>query len=274
MIQVGSVSLGLIGIHSGLPGTEKLILLLLIAITYALGFLLMNDMLTSEFIRKTQLEADQRAAQQIQQTLHPQKAEKLPGYQLEMLYRPLREVGGDYFDIIELPDGQTLIAVADVSGKGMPAALLAANIQALVRSISSKGSELVLMADQINRHLCAYTPENRFATAFFVVLSHESGELTYVNAGHNAPILSSGRSETYLEPTGMPLGLFREAKFESRTATVPPGTRLLMFTDGLPDGIGGESPERCICDTLRSDAEQTMSALEALIDPKCKFRAN
>lgn len=157
---------------------------------YVVGLCLMNGMLTSEFVRKTQLEADQLAAQQIQQTLHPPKLQQLWGYQLEMFYRPLRGVGGDYFDIIDLPDGRTLIAVADVSGKGMPAALLAANIQALVRSITNQGGEVVSLADEINRHLCAYSPEDRFATGIFVVLSRDSGELTYVNAGHNAPILA------------------------------------------------------------------------------------
>ena len=116
---------------------------------------------------------------------------QLSGYQLEMFYRTLRGVGGDYFDIIDLPDGRTLIAVADVSGKGMPAALLAANIQALVRSITSQGGEVALLAGEINRHLRACSPEDRFATGIFVVLSRNSGELTYVNAGHNAPILAS-----------------------------------------------------------------------------------
>lgn len=268
LIQVGALCIALVGARSGLLGPKKLVLLFLIAFTYMLGLMLMNAMLTSEFIRKTQLEADQLAAQQIQQTLHPQKLEPLPGYQIEMFYRPLRGVGGDYFDIIELPDGRTLIAVADVSGKGMPAALLAANIQALVRSIASREGEVVPLASQINRHLCAYTLENHFATAIFVALSRESGELTYMNAGHNAPILFSSNLVTYLESTGIPLGLFSEAKFDCRTVTMPAGAKLLMFTDGLPDGIGGQSPEQRICDALRSDAEQTMPVLGSLIDPK------
>ena len=103
---------------------------------YLLGSCIMNGMLTSEFVRKTQLESDQIAAQQIQQTLIPQKLEKLRGYDVQTFYKPFQNVGGDYFDMIELPDSQTLFAIADVSGKGMSAALLAANIQALVRSIA------------------------------------------------------------------------------------------------------------------------------------------
>ena len=104
---------------------------------YVLGVGLMNGMLTSEFVRKTELEADQIAARQIQQTLQPGKLEELPGYEVETFYKPLREVGGDYFDVIELPANRTLFALADVSGKGIPAALLAANIQPLVGSIAS-----------------------------------------------------------------------------------------------------------------------------------------
>ena len=103
---------------------------------YCVGWALMNWMLTSEFVRKTQLEADQIAARQIQQTLQPENWKSCRATMWRRIYKPLREVGGDYFDVIELAGNRTLFAVADVSGKGMPAALLAANIQALVRSIA------------------------------------------------------------------------------------------------------------------------------------------
>jgi hypothetical protein len=171
----------------------------------SIGLCIQNGMLTSEFVRKTQLETDQIAARQVQQTLHPEKLEELPGYTVETFYKPLREVGGDYFHVVELPGNQTLFAVADVSGKGMPAALLAANIQALVRGIASVESAPMALAKQINKHLCRYTASDRFATAVFVVLSHDSGELTYVNAGHNAPMVFCSGSLTFLEASGPPL---------------------------------------------------------------------
>jgi len=161
------------------------LLYLLVWLLYLLGSALMNAMLTSEFVRKTQLESDQIAARQIQQTLHPEKPEKLAGYEVETFYKPFRDVGGDYFDIIELSCNRTLFAVADVSGKGMPAALLAANIQALVRSIANVAEDPLTLARLINKHLSRYTPSDRFATAVFVVLSRDSGALTYLNAGHN-----------------------------------------------------------------------------------------
>lgn len=261
--------MAVIGARRGLLGpTNNAAIFVFICFVYLVGLCLVNVILTLEFVRKTQLEADQLAAQQIQQTLHPQQLKQLPGYQLEKFYKPLRGVGGDYFDIIDLADGRTLIAVADVSGKGMPAALLAANIQALVRSITSTGANLVSIATQLNKHLCLYTPLDRFATAFVALLSPETGKVTYVNAGHNPPILFSSGSATFLASTGMPLGLVREAEFDSGTVIIPVGAKLLMFTDGLPDGIGGQTPEQRICDTLGRNGKETMLALKGLIDSK------
>ncbi len=233
---------------------------------YVVGASLMNGMLTSEFFRKTQLEADQIAARQIQRTLHPEKLDELPGYEVETWYQPFRDVGGDYFDVIELPDNRMLFAVADVSGKGMPAALLAANIQALVRSIANVEADPLALARQINKHLSRYTPIDRFATAVFIVLNRESGELTYVNAGHNAPIVFCSGSTILLEATGMPLGLFADAKYEARTAVIPRGGALLLFTDGLTDSIQGKDPTNRLRDAL-ADPGKTMSNLKSLVEP-------
>jgi phosphoserine phosphatase RsbU/P len=176
-------------------------------------------------------------------------------------------VGGDYFDVTELPATRMLFALADVSGKAMPAALLAANIQAPVRSIASVESTPLALAKQINKHLCRHTPSDRFATAVFIVLSRESGELTYVNAGHNAPIVFSSGSTTFLEATGPPLGRFVDAEYETRTAALSPGSTLLIFTDGLTDSIQGEHPENLMRDAFAESAERTMANLKS-VDPK------
>jgi sigma-B regulation protein RsbU (phosphoserine phosphatase) len=247
---------------------ERSISLLSVLLLYYLGNGIMNAMLTSEFVRKTQLESDQIAARQIQRTLKPERLEELPGYEVEMFYKPFRDVGGDYFDVIELPDNRTLFAVADVSGKGMAAALLVANIQALVRSIAHVESDPLALARQINKHLSRYTPSDRFATAVFIVLSRDSGELTYVNAGHNAPIVFCVGSTTFLEATGMPLGLFTNAEYEARTAVIRPGGALLLFTDGLTDSIPGKNPEDRLRDALAKNSGRTMAKLKSLVDPK------
>jgi len=194
--------------------------------------------------------------------------EELQGYQVETFYRPFREVGGDYFDVIELPSNRTLFAVADVSGKGMPAALLAANIQALVRSIANVEADPRALARQINKHLSRYTPTDRFATAVFMVLSRDSGELTYVNAGHNPPIVFCSGSATFLQATGIPLGLFIDAEYDAGTAVIPPGGVLLLFTDGLIDSIPGKNPNDRLRDALADNSGRTMATLESLVDPK------
>ncbi len=247
---------------------EGLRLYVSVCLLYGLGTGLMNGMLTAELFRKTQLEADQIAAQQIQQTLIPWKLDELPGYEVETFYKPFRDVGGDYFDVIELAGNRTLFAVADVSGKGMAAALLAANIQALVRSIANVQADPLALARQINRHLSRYTPSGRFATAVFIVLSRDSGELIWVNAGHNAPIVFCPGSTVLLEATGMPLGLFADAEYEVCTGVIPRGGGLLVFTDGLTDSIPGEDPTNRLRDALTDGSRRTISGLKSLVDPK------
>ena len=235
---------------------------------FVVGTYVMNGMLASELVRKAQLEADQIAAQQIQQTLHPQKLEEWQDYKVETYYKPYREVGGDYFDVIELPNNRALFAVADVSGKGMPAALLAANIQALVRSITNVQPDPHALARKINKHLCLYTPADRFATAVFIALSRDSGELAYVNAGHDSPILFCSGTTTLLQSTGIPLGLFAGAGYKVGTAVIPPGGALLLFTDGLIDSIPAENPTNRLRDALADDSRRTLATIESLVDPK------
>jgi serine phosphatase RsbU (regulator of sigma subunit) len=235
---------------------------------YMLGYCTLNVMLTSEFVRKTQLESDVIAARQIQQTLQPVTWPSSADCEIETYYKPFREVGGDYFDIIELPENRILIALADVSGKGMPAALLAANIQALVRSITIFDADPLAFAVLINKHLSRYTPRDRFATALFIVLNRDTGELSYVNAGHNAPIVSCFGSAKFLEATGIPLGLFYDTEYNTRNAVLAPGGALLAFTDGLTDSIAGDQPEERLCAVLAGGSRTAMSDVKSLIDPK------
>jgi sigma-B regulation protein RsbU (phosphoserine phosphatase) len=244
---------------------------------YFLGSMLMNGMLTSELARKTQLESDQIAARRIQQTLIPQQLPPIAGYELDSFYKPFREVGGDTFDVIDLPGTRTLLIVADVSGKGVAAALLAANIQALVRSIASAegtGTEVrpETFATRINRHLHQYAPPGHFATALFLILDRDSGALTFVNAGHNPPILygtgtHGAATTTLLEATGTPLGLFADAIYTTGQANVRPGDTLLLYTDGLTDSIAGDDPEQTIVEAVAQTSGATMARLKSLIDP-------
>jgi serine phosphatase RsbU (regulator of sigma subunit) len=237
-------------------------------ILFYAAYTVMNGLLTSELLRKTQLEYDQTAARKIQRTLIPQELEPLPNYEIETYYQPYRDVGGDYFDVIALPEAHTLIALADVSGKGMAAALLSANIQALVRGISSTGAEPLTLAKRMNQHLSLHTPREIFATAVFLLLNRDSGVLTYVNAGHNAPIIFGQGVLKLLEATGLPLGLINDAEYEVRTAQLDPGNSLVLFTDGLTDSIAGNDPEARLHASLEDDSKKTMLNLQSLVDPK------
>lgn len=230
----------------------------------------MNGLLASELVRKTQLESDQTAARKIQQTLIPRELEPLQNYEIETYYQPFREIGGDYFDVIAISEVHTLIALADVSGKGIAAALLSANIQALVRSMSSAGAEPLALAKQINQHLCRHTPSGFFATAVFFLLKRDTGELRYVNAGHNAPIIFGDGVIKLLEATGLPLGLFTDTEYEARTAPLGPGDLLLLFTDGLTDSIADVDSEARMQTMLKGekDIKKAIGKLRSLMDTK------
>jgi serine phosphatase RsbU (regulator of sigma subunit) len=113
-----------------------------------------------------------------------------------------------------------------------------------------------------------YTRRDRYATAVFLILSRESGELTYVNAGHNPPLLSGGDSVILLNATGLPFGLLRDAEYESGIAAIPEGGSLLLFTDGLTDKISGDDPERRLHDVLAGRPSEIMPRLKALLEPR------
>jgi sigma-B regulation protein RsbU (phosphoserine phosphatase) len=234
---------------------------------YVAGIFLMNAMLTEELVHKTRLEAGQDAAREVQHTLIPAHLEPFAGYTVETFYKLLPEVGGDYFDVIDIDPQHTLFAVADVSGKGLPAALMAANIQALVRSLASSGTDLLTLTVQLNQHLCRHTSAGRFATAVFLLLDRASGELTFVNAGHRAPIVSAGGRARPLSATGMPVGLFGHAVYTAGDAVLPPGGSLLLFTDGLTASMGGNYPEIRLAEALAAGPGRAMPLLEGLVNP-------
>jgi sigma-B regulation protein RsbU (phosphoserine phosphatase) len=135
-----------------------------------------------------------------------------------------------------------------------------------VRTVEPGGADVARLASRINRHLCRHSPANRFATAIFLVLDHASGAIAYANAGHNPPILSDAAGSTLLAPTGMALGWFDEAPYDSAAAVMSPGSVLLLFTDGLADAISGPDPDTRLRDTLARD--RSLAAVTALVDPR------
>jgi sigma-B regulation protein RsbU (phosphoserine phosphatase) len=149
-------------------------------------------------------------------------------------------VGGDYYDLIQLENGLLGIAIGDVSGKGISAALLMASLRASLRGITIDGSgDLAKMMQRINGLVYESSASNRYATFFFATLDSVTRELRYVNAGHNAPLLVRGASVEVvrLEAGGTPVGLLPSASYEAQSVTLESGDLLLCYTDGISEAM-------------------------------------
>lgn len=184
-------------------------------------------------------------AAEIQRRLLPAAPPAIDGFDLAAYHAPCWTVGGDYYDFLVHPDGHVTLLVADVAGKGMPAALLMSSLQARVQVVAEEGDEVGSMVKRLNRLICKHCPGNRFITLFACVLDPRTGEMTYCNAGHNPPLLAraSGAVDK-LEGGGMILGIFAGAVYEQRTITMQQGDALVLFSDGITEAPkGGEGGE-------------------------------
>jgi len=193
-------------------------------------------LLVLELRDKLSLKGDLEIARQIQFGLLPFDPWDKDGVRIETAMRPANTVGGDYFDVIELGDGRLAVAVGDVAGKGMPAALLMALLQGSLRTLVSAGLRGAELMASLNAHLCANIPSNRLITLVYAELDPATGQLRYVNAGHNPPLVlrrAGGRES--LDSTGRPLGLLPGGGYEERRVTLGAGDALLLFTDGVVD---------------------------------------
>jgi phosphoserine phosphatase RsbU/P len=198
--------------------------------------------LLEESLEKRRMEDDMRVASEIQRGLLPQDAPAVPGYSLCGANFPCRTVGGDYFDF-EIDNGDLLFALGDVSGKGTGAALLMTMLRASVRAHWADGS-LSTAAERINRTVAQNVPANKYITFFMGRLEPQTGRLTYVNAGHNPPMLirSSGEAETLVEG-GMVLGLFDSAPFDQGVTELGPQDSLIVFSDGVSETFNAQDEE-------------------------------
>jgi len=168
---------------------------------------------------------------------------------------PCREIGGDYYDFIERPDGRLGLALGDVSGKGTGAALLMASLHAAVRAQATTASSISHVMHEISNYLVRNTPDNKYATLFLGVLDQTTGSLVYSNAGHNPPILIRGNKLERLEVGGVPVGLFPESEYQEATVSIEPDDILLLYSDGITESIN-EAEEEFGDDRLISVAQQ------------------
>ncbi len=175
-------------------------------------------------------------ALKIQERLLPQQIPHIDGWELAVSWQPASGVGGDCFDTIRLGDARLAISIADVVGKGIPAALLMSNLQAAVRAFASEVVEPRELCHQVNRILCGNIAEGRFISFFYAVLDAPTGTLVYTNAGHYLPMLVTADGAVERLGTGGPvLGVIPDAEYGQAQITINPGDRLVLFTDGLTE---------------------------------------
>jgi anti-sigma regulatory factor (Ser/Thr protein kinase) len=189
----------------------------------------------AEVRNRERLEQELRVAQLIQQQFLPKEVPKLPGWQIAAYYQPARVVGGDFYDFIELGDGQIGLVVGDVTDKGVPAALVMATTHSILRGEAPRLHSPGEVLKHANDRLYPEIPARMFVTCLYAVLEPATGRLRYANAGHNLPYLRSGDQVHELRATGMPLGLMPDMSYEENETTLAPGESLLLHSDGLAE---------------------------------------
>ncbi len=233
--------------------------------------------LIEEQRQRQRLENELTIAREVQAELFPRTVPKIPGLQLSAICRAARMVSGDYYDFVPLTPNHLAIVLADISGKGISAALLMASLQAALRSqLLIEGAERCSTAElvaRLNLHLFRNTSEDRYATLFFAIYDATSATLYYTNAGHLPPLYVCGNRVHRLETGGMVVGLFEHCTFEQGVLTLEPDSVLVAYSDGLvePENVYGEEfgVQRVQAEVLRQQhlspdtlAEALMAAVE------------
>src|SRR5215211_6571403 len=189
---------------------------------------------------RERIEQELRVARMIQHTLLPKSLPELEGHEIAAYYQPAREVGGDFYDFLRLPDGRLGLFVGDVSGKGVPAAIVMAITRTLLRSAYHLGSPGEIL-EQVNDNLLPDIPPNMFVTCLAALLDSSTGRLQYANAGHDLPYVRHAAGVSKLQATGVPLGLMPGMTYEQKEITLKPGESILLYSDGL---VEAHSPRR------------------------------
>jgi len=214
------------------------------------GALLMLILLVLEVGDRVVMKRDLQIAKEIQAWLLPPNPPPVPGLEVAFATRPANTVAGDYYDVFPRPPSNSsletfLIAIADVAGKSVPAAMLMATFQASLKTLSAISGSLTELVGRMNTYACSNSQNGRrFTTTFLAEYDPSSRILTYVNAGHNAPVLrrQTGTIER-LETGGIPLGIQENVPYESGMVTLKPGDWLVVFTDGVIEAENGRSEE-------------------------------
>lgn len=191
------------------------------------------------------LEKEIEIARKIQQTLLPQQIPDIDGFEVAIFNQPAKYVGGDYHDIMKLSSGNIIITIGDVSGKGMPAALLMANVQASIRRCSEDHYSPREILQRVNSALCPICQiieEHRFVTLFYANLNPKNGEMVFSNAGHNYPVLfkQDGSIQILSNGCGIPCGILDDFHYDEATIKLSSGDIILFYTDGVIESMNAD----------------------------------
>ncbi|HEY3350065.1 MAG TPA: GAF domain-containing SpoIIE family protein phosphatase [Thermoanaerobaculia bacterium] len=203
-----------------------------------------NARLHREAVEKEKMEREMELAASIQKTILPDTLPEVTGLTLAGANRPTKQVGGDYFDVYPLPGGLTALCVADVSGKGVPAALLVSTVHACLHLlIANLSGDLPALVARVNKHLVRFSSTRKFATLFVAVFDPATGLLRYVNAGHNPGLWLSSSGATLLPSGGVPVGMMPAAVHREAAVTLGPGDTLLLYSDGITEALNRDDEE-------------------------------
>jgi phosphoserine phosphatase RsbU/P len=188
-------------------------------------------------------EAELSFALKVQQALFPRGFPQGYGLEFSAACIPARGISGDYYDVLEMADGRLAFAIADISGKGISAAILMANLQALLRVVATAGSSPSEVCGKLNHHLHQVTDSSRFATFFYGEWDPVTRRLRYVNAGHNLPIVFGSPDGRVLDKGGIPLGIMPEYPYETGESQLCPGDLMFLYSDGITEAGLNEGRE-------------------------------
>jgi sigma-B regulation protein RsbU (phosphoserine phosphatase) len=203
-----------------------------------------NARLVEARFQQERLERELQLAMEIQQRFQPTAPPVVQGYEFQGISFPCYEIGGDYYDFIKRDDGRLVIALGDVSGKGTAAALLMSSLHASIHAQTGSHDTLVETISAVNRYLADNIPSNRFVTLFYAELDPESGALSFLNAGHNPPLIvhAAGTVEQ-LASGGLPLGIKADADYREGRTTLQPGDVLVIYSDGVTEAASPNGEE-------------------------------
>lgn len=223
--------------------------------------------------QRERLEQELRVARIIQETLLPKEIPSLSGWELAVHWQPAQEVGGDFYDFIQLPENRLGIMIADVTDKGIPAAMVMATTRSLLRSAAENFESPGKVLARANDLLYPDIPAKMFVTCLYLILNSTTGQIHFANAGHNLPYIRTKDGVVEARATGMPLGLMPGMDYEEKEITLAPGQRLLLSSDGL---VEAHNPNRKIfgfprVKEIMAEDHNNDGLIEILLDELEKF---